>query len=96
MIGIVAFVVSVVIEVSVVYIDIVGVCCYQRCLSCIFVLLHLKLVIANSVIAAFVAVVVVVHPPSVQAKQSMAHEVTLHVAFVHSFVNPALFMVLHR
>jgi len=31
-----------------------------------------------------------------EAKQSMAHEVTLHVAFVHSFVNPALFMVLHR
>jgi hypothetical protein len=26
----------------------------------------------------------------------MAHEVTLHVAFVHSFVNPALFLVLHR
>jgi len=31
-----------------------------------------------------------------QAKQSMAHEVTLHVAFVHSFVNPALYMALHR
>jgi len=31
-----------------------------------------------------------------EAKQSMSHEVTLHVAFVHSFVNPALFLVLHR
>lgn len=30
------------------------------------------------------------------AKQSMAHEVTLHVAFVHAFVNPSLLMVLHR
>jgi len=30
------------------------------------------------------------------AKQSMAHEVTLHVALVHSFVNPTLFLVLHR
>ena len=28
--------------------------------------------------------------------QSMAHEVTLHVAFVHAFVNPSLLMVLHR
>ena len=31
-----------------------------------------------------------------EAKQSMAHEVTLHVAFVHAFVNPSLLMVLHR
>merc|ERR1719357_1858133 len=31
-----------------------------------------------------------------EAKQSMAHEVTLHVAFVHSFVNPSLLMVLHK
>ena len=31
-----------------------------------------------------------------EAKQSMAHEVTLHVAFVHSFVNPLLFIVLHK
>ena len=31
-----------------------------------------------------------------EAKQSMAHEVTLHVAFVHSFVNPSLVMVLHK
>ena len=31
-----------------------------------------------------------------QAKQSMAHEVTLHVALVHSFVNPCLLVVLHR
>ena len=31
-----------------------------------------------------------------EAKQSMAHEVTLHVAFVHSFVNPSLIMVLHK
>ena len=30
------------------------------------------------------------------AKESTAHEVTLHVAFVHAFVNPALLMVLHR
>jgi len=26
----------------------------------------------------------------------MAHEVTLHVALVHSFVNPCLLVVLHR
>ncbi|XP_023330423.1 uncharacterized protein LOC111702868 isoform X2 [Eurytemora carolleeae] len=31
-----------------------------------------------------------------EGKQSIAHEVTLHVALVHSFVNPALFLVLHR
>jgi len=31
-----------------------------------------------------------------EAKHSMAHEVTLHVAFVHSFVNPSLIMVLHK
>ena len=31
-----------------------------------------------------------------EAKQSMAHEVTLHVALVHSFVNPSLLMVLHK
>jgi len=31
-----------------------------------------------------------------QAKKSMAHEVALHVAFVHAFVNPTLFMVLHK
>ncbi len=27
---------------------------------------------------------------------STSHEVTLHVAFVHAFVNPALFIVLHK
>merc|ERR1712141_80238 len=32
----------------------------------------------------------------VDAKKSMAHEVALHVAFVHSFVNPLLFIVLHK
>ena len=31
-----------------------------------------------------------------EVQQGVAHEVTLHVAFVHSFVNPALLMVLHR
>jgi len=31
-----------------------------------------------------------------EAKASMAHEVTLHVAFVHAFVNPSLLMVLHK
>ena len=31
-----------------------------------------------------------------EAKQSMLHEVTLHVAFVHSFVSPVLLMVLHK
>ena len=31
-----------------------------------------------------------------EAKQSVAHEVTLHVAFVHSFVNPSLLLVLHK
>ena len=31
-----------------------------------------------------------------EAKQSIAHEVTLHVAFLHSFVNPSLLMVLHK
>lgn len=31
-----------------------------------------------------------------EVQQGLAHEVTLHVAFVHSFVNPALLMVLHR
>merc|ERR1712080_246913 len=30
------------------------------------------------------------------AKKSMSHEVSLHVAFVHSFVNPLLFVVLHK
>jgi len=30
------------------------------------------------------------------AKKSMSHEVSLHVAFVHSFVNPLLFIVLHK
>jgi len=29
------------------------------------------------------------------AKKSMAHEVAIHVAFVHAFVNPLLFLVLH-
>ena len=32
----------------------------------------------------------------VDAKKSMAHEVALHVAFVHSFANPLLFLVLHK
>ena len=27
---------------------------------------------------------------------STSHEVTLHVAFVHAFVNPALFIALHK
>ena len=27
---------------------------------------------------------------------STSHEVTLHVAFVHAFVNPTLFLVLHK
>lgn len=27
---------------------------------------------------------------------SASHEVTLHVAFVHAFVNPTLFLVLHK
>merc|ERR1719361_20148 len=30
------------------------------------------------------------------AKNSLSHEVTLHIAFVHSFVNPLLFIILHR
>lgn len=30
------------------------------------------------------------------AKKSLSHEVALHIAFVHSFVNPILFMILHR
>ncbi|XP_023335816.1 uncharacterized protein LOC111707050 isoform X2 [Eurytemora carolleeae] len=30
------------------------------------------------------------------AKKSMLHEVSLHVSFVHSFVNPLLFLVLHK
>jgi len=31
-----------------------------------------------------------------QAKNSMAHEVSLHICFVHAFVNPLLFLVLHK
>ncbi|XP_043208149.1 sphingosine 1-phosphate receptor 4-like [Amphibalanus amphitrite] len=29
-------------------------------------------------------------------RAGLPHEVTLHIAFVHSFVNPALFLILHR
>ena len=29
-------------------------------------------------------------------KPSTSHEVTLHVAFVHAFVNPTMFLVLHK
>lgn len=32
----------------------------------------------------------------VDAKKSWAHDVALHVAFVHSFVNPLLFIILHQ
>merc|ERR1719309_793681 len=31
-----------------------------------------------------------------QAKNSMGHEVSLHICFVHAFVNPLLFLVLHK
>jgi len=31
-----------------------------------------------------------------QAKNSMAHEVSLHICFIHAFVNPLLFLVLNK
>merc|ERR1719422_603318 len=31
-----------------------------------------------------------------EAKKSLAHEVCLHISYVHSIINPALYLVLHR